>query len=105
MLSIVTINWNNAVGLQRTIASLSSQSRSDFEWVFVDGNSKDDSCNLAQNFGRPNDQIVSESDAGIYNAMNKGARLARGSHVLFLNSGDIFADAQAIHQIHQEFYF
>jgi glycosyltransferase involved in cell wall biosynthesis len=99
MLSIVTINWNNAAGLERTIASLRSQSSSQFEWVFVDGHSTDDSCKLAQAFARTGDQMISESDAGIYNAMNKGARLANGSHVLFLNSGDVFADTKAVERI------
>jgi glycosyltransferase involved in cell wall biosynthesis len=102
MLSIVTINWNNAAGLERTIDSLRSQSSSQFEWVFIDGNSTDDSCRLAKAFARTNDQMISESDTGIYNAMNKGARLAKGSHILFLNSGDVFADATAIERINTD---
>lgn len=102
MLSIVTINWNNAAGLERTMHSLHSQSSSRFEWVFVDGNSTDDSFRLAKVFARTGDQIISESDAGIYNAMNKGARLANGSHVLFLNSGDVFADIKAIEKINSD---
>lgn len=102
MLSIVTINWNNAAGLERTIESLRSQSSSQFEWIFVDGNSTDDSCQLAKAFARANDQVVSEPDTGIYNAMNKGARLAHGSHILFLNSGDVFADTKAIERINTD---
>ena len=102
MLSIVTINWNNAAGLERTIESLRSQSSSQFEWVFVDGNSTDDSCKLAQAFIRNGDQMISESDTGIYNAMNKGTRLANGSHILFLNSGDVFADTKAIEKINSD---
>ena len=102
MLSIVTINWNNAAGLERTIDSLRSQSPSQFEWVFVDGNSTDDSYKLAQAFARNGDQMISESDTGIYNAMNKGARLANGSHVLFLNSGDVFAGTKAIEKINSD---
>lgn len=102
MLSIVTINWNNAAGLERTIDSLRSQSSSQFEWVFVDGNSTDDSCKAAKTFARTNDQMISESDTGIYNAMNKGAGLAKGSHILFLNSGDVFADATAIERINTD---
>ncbi|MBU3584117.1 glycosyltransferase [Polynucleobacter sp. 15G-AUS-farblos] len=102
MLSIVTINWNNAAGLERTIDSLRSQSSSQFEWVFIDGNSTDDSCKLAQAFARIGDQMISESDTGIYNAMNKGARLANGSHVLFLNSGDVFVNTKAIERINAD---
>lgn len=102
MLSIVTINWNNAAGLERTIDSLRSQTSADFEWVFVDGKSTDDSCKLAQEFARAGDQVISESDTGIYNAMNKGVRLAHGSHILFLNSGDVFVDANSIKQINMD---
>lgn len=99
MLSIVTINWNNAAGLERTIDSLRTQSSSEFEWVFVDGHSTDDSCTLATSFARDGDQMISEIDSGIYNAMNKGTRLATGSYVLFLNSGDVFANTRAIERI------
>jgi glycosyltransferase involved in cell wall biosynthesis len=102
MLSIVTINWNNAAGLERTIDSVRSQSTSDFEWVFVDGYSTDDSCKLAKSFARGSDQLISEADTGIYNAMNKGVRLATGSHILFLNSGDVFADSRAIERINMD---
>lgn len=88
MLSIVTINFNNVVGLKRTIDSLQSMRDSGFHWVFIDGGSSDGSLELAKNFFKIGDVIVSESDSGIYNAMNKGVSCATGRQIMFLNSGD-----------------
>ena len=100
MLSIVTINRNHQDGLAKTIASLAMQTQQQFQWVFVDGVSSDDSLAMAKAFARPGDVVISERDYGIYNAMNKGAELAQSDAVLFLNSGDVFADDLAVAQIH-----
>ncbi len=99
MLSIITINRNNAAGLGRTIDSLRSQSSQEFEWICVDGLSKDNSFGLAQAFKRSVDVVLSEPDGGIYFAMNKGLRLASKNMVLFLNSGDIFCDSLAVDRL------
>lgn len=88
MLSIVTINFNNAAGLKKTIDSLRSIRDSGFQWIFIDGGSTDGSLQLANTFAQAGDVIVSESDSGIYNAMNKGISYATGSQILYLNSGD-----------------
>lgn len=95
MLSIITINRNHEAGLSKTIASLAQQTDQRFQWVFVDGLSTDGSVELAQSFARPGDVVISEKDYGIYNAMNKGVQLASGDAILFLNSGDVFADELA----------
>lgn len=96
LLSIVTINRNHSAGLQKTIASLRKQDNLDFQWVLVDGGSTDDSMKVAQTFLRPGDVFVSESDRGIYHAMNKGAQLASAQYVLYLNSGDTLIPHNAI---------
>ena len=88
-LSIITIVRNDRAGLERSRSSLADQRLRDFEWVLVDGASTDATrplveSLLAQGLARG----ISEPDAGIYDAMNKGLRLARGEHVLFLNAGD-----------------
>lgn len=94
ILTIITINRNNAAGLEKTIRSVLSQTRTDFEYVVVDGASTDGSedviRHLAPAFG---DRIkwVSEPDDGIYNAMNKGMRMASGEYFQILNSGDCLA--------------
>ena len=90
-LSIITINRNNAAGLEKTMQSVLSQTRTDYEYVVVDGASTDGSVavieRLAPAFG---DRLkwVSEPDKGIYNAMNKGIRMATGEYIQILNSGD-----------------
>ena len=88
MLSIVTINKDNRVGLQKTIDSLRSLGEHDYQWVCIDSVSTDGSVELANQFMTQDDVVISEKDTGIYNAMNKGISLAKGDYVLFLNSGD-----------------
>lgn len=97
MLSIITINFNNVAGLEKTLKSLAPLRKSGFEWVFIDGGSKDESVKLARDFSLPTDVVISESDSGIYNAMNKGIQYATGDQILFLNSGDVLhPDIQSI---------
>ncbi len=90
-LSIITVNKNNAEGLKKTIASVDAQTWRGFTHIIVDGASTDGSAELALN--RKNDYsiCISESDSGIYNAMNKGIGLSTSEWLLFLNSGDCFA--------------
>jgi glycosyltransferase involved in cell wall biosynthesis len=92
ILTIVTINKNNAKNLKRTIASLwQIEADEDVELIFIDGASSDDSVLLAKALWNEN-QLISEPDSGIYNAMNKGLSLAKGKYVLWLNSGDELVD-------------
>lgn len=93
MLSIITINKNNMLGMQRTINSLKQLQRHEFQWVCIDSNSNDGSVELAQQFKITSDVVISEADTGIYNAMNKGVLQAIGTHLLFLNSGDSLASS------------
>lgn len=88
MLSIVTINKDNRIGLQKTINSLQSLGERNYQWVCIDSVSTDGSVELANQFKTQDDVVISEKDTGIYNAMNKGIGLAKGDYVLFLNSGD-----------------
>lgn len=93
-LSIITINRNNAAGLEKTMQSVASQTYKEFEYIVVDGASTDASVEvikrLAPQFG---DRIkwISEPDKGIYNGMNKGLCMATGDYLQILNSGDILA--------------
>ena len=93
-LSIITINRNNAAGLDRTMRSVLTQTYKDFEYVVVDGASTDESVDvikgIASKFGARL-KWVSEPDSGIYNAMNKGIKMARGEYIQILNSGDCLA--------------
>ena len=95
-LSIITVNRNNAGGLERTLQStLGAQSGfNDYEQIVVDGASSDGSVSVLDGFrGHPRlSKTVSEPDGGIYEAMNKGARMASGDWLLFLNSGDLLVE-------------
>ena len=71
-ISVVTINWNNHAGLQRTLASIASQTYNDFEYIVVDGASTDGSVETIMQYdGDARLTWISERDNGIYNAMNK----------------------------------
>lgn len=87
--SIITINYNNAKGLKKTLDSIVSQNQADFEYIVIDGNSTDGSQNIIEEYSKQISYWISEPDSGIYNAMNKGIRQATGEYVLFINSGDI----------------
>jgi glycosyltransferase involved in cell wall biosynthesis len=93
LLSIITINLDDAAGLVKTIQSVVNQTYSDFEYIVIDGGSTDGSVELLKRYSKNITHAISEKDSGIYNAMNKGIRLAKGEYCLFLNSGDyLFAD-------------
>ena len=91
-LSIITINLNNCDGLQRTIDSVVSQTFKDFEWIVIDGGSSDGSRELIERYAEHFAYWVSEPDSGVYNAMNKGIREAKGEYLLMLNSGDCLVE-------------
>lgn len=93
-LTIITINWNNAAGLEKTMKSVLGQVCTDFEYVVVDGASDDGSVDIIEKYaGKFGERLkwISEKDKGIYNAMNKGIGMASGEYVEFLNSGDCLA--------------
>lgn len=95
ILSIITINRDNASGLEKTMRSVFSQNREDFEYVVIDGASTDGSIEIIKGYanqfgGRL--KWISEPDKGIYNAMNKGIGIASGDYLQFLNSGDCLVD-------------
>lgn len=98
-LSIITINYNNKEGLQRTIDSVCSQSYHDYEWIIIDGNSNDGSKELIEENADLFSYWVSEPDKGIYDAMNKGIAVATGEYCQFLNSGDSFIDTNVLEKV------
>jgi glycosyltransferase involved in cell wall biosynthesis len=89
-LSVITINYNNCDGLRKTIESVVNQTCTDFEYIIIDGGSTDGSVDLIKEYAGRIDYWVSERDRGCYHAMNKGAKIAQGEYVIFMNSGDSF---------------
>jgi glycosyltransferase involved in cell wall biosynthesis len=87
-LSVITINYNNAIGLRKTIESVVNQTFRDYEYIIIDGGSTDGSVDVIKEYADKIDYWVSEPDKGIYNAMNKGVAAAHGEYTNFLNSGD-----------------
>ena len=98
-LSIITINYNNASDLEKTIHSVAKQTWRNFEYIIIDGGSKDDSIEVIKRNQQSITHWVSESDRGIYNAMNKGLNASHGDYCLFLNSGDTLISSKSINQI------
>lgn len=90
-LSIITINRNNAIGLEKTIQSVAAQTFNEFEYIIIDGCSNDGSVDVIKNNDSPFAHLrwISEPDSGIYNAMNKGIQMATGDYIQILNSGDV----------------
>ena len=89
-LSVITINFNNRNGLRKTIESVVNQTCKDFEYIVIDGGSTDGSVDVIKEYAGSIDYWVSERDRGCYHAMNKGAKIAQGEYVIFMNSGDGF---------------
>jgi glycosyltransferase involved in cell wall biosynthesis len=103
-LSIITINWNNAVGLEKTMRSVAAQTFKEFEYIVIDGASTDGSVEVIKSLESEFAHLkwVSEPDAGIYNAMNKGLRMASGEYIQILNSADCLAGPEVTERMLEE---
>ena len=93
-ISIITAAWNSAATIEDTLRSILAQTYQDWECIVIDGASSDGTRNILRSYEtRFNGRLhwISEPDQGIYDAMNKGIRLATGDYLCFLNAGDRFA--------------
>lgn len=98
-LSIITINFNNKEGLEKTVNSVISQTFSNFEYIIIDGGSTDGSADIIKKHQQKISYWVSEKDKGIYNAQNKGIAASKSEYCLFLNSGDYLASNDALEKV------
>ena len=91
-ISIISSCYNSELTITETLNSIELQTYDDIELIIVDGNSKDNTLNIIQNFKEKflNIKIISENDNGVYDALNKGIELASGDIIGFLHSDDIF---------------
>ncbi|MGJ8684489.1 MAG: glycosyltransferase family 2 protein [Nonlabens sp.] len=98
-ISILTINYNDVSGLERTIKSVQNQSIALKDHIIIDGGSNDGSKELIEKHKSCFSYWISEPDNGVYDAMNKGIEKANGDYLLFLNSGDHFKDDHSLSKL------
>ena len=96
---IITINYNNKDGLDKTIQSVLDQTCQDFEYIIIDGGSTDGSTDIIKQYANRISYWVSEPDGGRYPAMNKGIKHAKGDYLNFMNSGDTFHSSKVLEDI------
>ena len=97
--SIITVTYNSATSLENTLRSVETQTFRDIEHIIIDGGSTDGTLSIIEKHRDRIAQVVSEPDNGIYDAINKGLRLATGDVIGILNSDDVLADATTIETI------
>lgn len=90
LFSIITITYNAAETIETTFRSVVGQSFTDYEYIVVDGDSKDGTVDFLRSRKNCLAVFISEPDKGLYDAMNKGMHLAKGEYLIFLNAGDTF---------------
>ena len=97
--SVITVNYNNVVGLERTLKSVISQDYENFEYIVIDGGSTDRSVDVIKKYLERISYWVSEPDGGVYEAMNKAVMVAKGTHCIFMNSGDEFYSSSVLSEV------
>ncbi len=97
--SIITISYNAAAALRRTIESVNAQTYASIEHVLIDGGSTDGSQELISSLARRRPNALSEPDRGIADAFNKGTTRARGEYVCYMNAGDVFESADVLERV------
>jgi glycosyltransferase involved in cell wall biosynthesis len=102
-ISVITAVWNNRDTIADAIKSVLSQTYSDMEYIIIDGGSTDGTVDIIRSYGDRITKFVSEKDKGIYDALNKGVKMATGDIIGFLHSDDIFADENSISKIAHAF--
>ena len=98
-ITIITVAYNSAATIADTLQSVAEQTHPDIEHIVIDGLSKDTTLAIVRAHGAHVSRLVSERDSGIYNAMNKGLRLATGDLIGFLNADDMFAHRDVVASI------
>jgi len=96
--SIITISFNAMVTIEKTLLSVANQSHENIEHIIVDGNSKDNTIDICKSYSHIS-KILSEPDKGVYDAFNKGIKLATGEIIGFLNADDVFYSEKAVEDL------
>ena len=98
-ISIITVSYNSENFIESCINSIISQSYKDIEYIIIDGSSKDNTLNIVKRYSRYVSTIISEPDKGMYDAMNKGLKIAKGEIIGFLHSDDIYHNADVLSKV------
>lgn len=99
MVSIITVVYNSEHLIEKTICSIINQTCDDYEYIVIDGGSKDGTLDIIRKYGSFISQWISEPDQGIYDAMNKALSMASGRYVWFINSGDRIYDSYVVEKL------
>lgn len=110
LISIITVTYNAAKVLEPTILSVIGQEFRDFEYIIIDGASKDSTQNIIRKYAGHISYWISEPDKGLYDAMNKGLQAAQGRYVWFMNAGDEIYSPETLklifkQQVHADVYY
>ncbi|UOQ67218.1 glycosyltransferase family 2 protein [Hymenobacter volaticus] len=98
LLSIITVNYNDKQGLEKTIKSVLGQVEAEYEFLLLDGGSTDGSLQVIEAYAPQLTYWVSEKDRGVYDAMNKGIAKATGQYLMFLNGGDCLSSPTVLQE-------
>ena len=102
-ISIITVAYNSAKTIEDTIKSVLSQNYVDIEYIIIDGKSSDATLDIVNTYHQNISRVISETDQGIYDAMNKGIKVATGQIIGFLNSDDVFENKNVLSLIADQF--
>ena len=101
-ISIITISFNSGGSIQKTLDSVFNQSYNNIEHIIIDGGSTDNTLAICNTFSHIS-KLISEPDNGVYDAFNKGLKLATGDIIGFLNADDVFFNNNSIQEIAEAF--
>jgi glycosyltransferase involved in cell wall biosynthesis len=99
LISIITISYNDKVGIEKTIQSVLNQSYVNVEYIVIDGDSTDGTIDVIKKYENKITSWISEKDSGISDAFNKGVNYAKGDWLIFMNSGDVFYSEDSLKEI------
>ena len=103
--SIITVSYNSAETIEETIRCVLNQDYQNIEYIIIDGESDDDTLNIINKYKNEIDIVISEKDAGIYDAMNKGIKMATGDIIGILNSDDTYINEKVLTKVCDYFSF
>ena len=102
LISVITVCYNAASCIEKTILSVINQTYSNIEYIIIDGGSTDGTIDIVNKYKDRISVIVSEKDKGIYDAMNKGVTYATGEWVNFMNAGDTFYNSNVVTELFKD---